>query len=341
MAVNEREIALPRELDDDFSTTFGRLQRLFRARGASAEDASDLAQATVERLLLHLRKHGLDERFAAYGLAPLINRIATNLYIDHYRANGKRTVPLDEAADLQSSTAGPEEAFLRRARTRSLRDAIDALPERYRRAIALSLAGMSPAEIAADFGIHRNAADVLLYRARRRLADRLRATGDELRFGIAIAIAGVRSITRRISNGKPADVTVIAGALSVQIVSAVLGLSLTGPHHAQAGVVAAAHPVLGKSAVAGSSAIGSLEPRAVRARGATSERFETSVRLDEGRMRIGSEVDDLNDPGNKAPLGVEVWLERDGEQSVTGTLLRAAIDRTCSDAKSACAPTRG
>lgn len=184
-----------------YTATFARLRLMFRARGVPPEDAADLAQETAARFLAHLRAQGIDPRFEQDAVAPLINRIAANLIIDRARAASSRNVSLEglgSAVDpARISLDDPAEQVEDVDRAREVRAAIASLSDRHRRAIAMSLDGKGPAEIAEDLGILRNAADALLYRARRRLAASLQGAAGVVGALVTLLILRARSVAQR------------------------------------------------------------------------------------------------------------------------------------------------
>jgi RNA polymerase sigma factor (sigma-70 family) len=215
---------VPSELDGGYSATFSRLRATFRARGLSAEDAADLAQEAATRTLVHLRRHG--QRRA--DLAPLINTIARNLLVEEFRAP-RNCLPTEiDPNDVVDTLDVAEEVGARELAGR-LRDAIQALPERHRCAVLMCLSGSSPAEIALELGIKRNAADAILHRARRRLAVQL----SDLRGALAGILVSVRTRTSgmgREALGRIALTGQDAVALSQLIAAiALFGTILTGP----------------------------------------------------------------------------------------------------------------
>ncbi|MGA6180925.1 RNA polymerase sigma factor [Stenotrophomonas sp. NPDC077421] len=122
-----------------------------RARGASADDAEDIAQDCMERLIRY-QSHGSEE------LRLLLYRIARNRLADRGRSPHARThLPLadgDGAAEPLCTAPGP----LRQAESGQmlslLRQALFKLPERCREVYLLNrISGMSYAQIARHRGI--------------------------------------------------------------------------------------------------------------------------------------------------------------------------------------------
>jgi RNA polymerase sigma factor (sigma-70 family) len=161
---------LATELDQDYDRTFRRLSAFFRARGVAADEASDLAQETASKVWVHLNRHGRSRE----DLDPLIYRIAKNVLAEHWRTKGPNAEPigeentrrfatLDGIADIESSLHA---AWVMEGLT---------LPQR--RAMAMSIEGFKPSEIARELGIKRNAVDQLLHRAKRSLASSIERRG--------------------------------------------------------------------------------------------------------------------------------------------------------------------
>jgi RNA polymerase sigma-70 factor (ECF subfamily) len=149
------------------------LDRLYRAAWAlcgSREDAEDLVQETVARVLARPRKlHGEDE--LAYLLRALRNTFLTTR---RTAARRPREVPeLEEATAADRRGLGRPEAALE---AHELFDAIAALPEDFRLAIvAVDVVGLSYREAADALGTREATIATRLFRARERLARTLDA----------------------------------------------------------------------------------------------------------------------------------------------------------------------
>ncbi len=86
-------------------------------------------------------------------------------------------LPVEGVPERADPRADPAAGAERAETGRIVRAAIAALPDPYRRAVALELGDRRPAEVAAALGIEPGAARVRLHRARRMLAERLLAAG--------------------------------------------------------------------------------------------------------------------------------------------------------------------
>jgi RNA polymerase sigma-70 factor, ECF subfamily len=138
---------------------------LARVSGSRAL-ADDLLQESYLRLLRATFVGSSDAHTRNY-----LFRIATNLLHDHFRRRRRETVPLPE------SLAAPEtlgELDLRK----DFQGAFGTLPPRERAMLWLAyVEGSSHQEIAGALGVKATSIKVMLFRARSRLAERLRAKG--------------------------------------------------------------------------------------------------------------------------------------------------------------------
>lgn len=136
---------------------------------AAAEDATSevFAKALAG---LHGYRDGV---FAAW-----LFRIAHNVVGDVYR-RGRPTEQLDAAAEWPDAGPTPADVALSRDRLEALRAALATLPESYRRALELQMAGWSVAESAAALEISAGALKLLRFRALKRLRALLDQPGWE------------------------------------------------------------------------------------------------------------------------------------------------------------------
>jgi RNA polymerase sigma-70 factor, ECF subfamily len=163
-----------RELD---RTALGdHIDRLFRAAWAlcgSREEAEDLVQETFARVLSRPRLLRKDDDLG-YLLRTLRNTFLTGL-----RTADRR--PVTESLDLRvdrledNGTLGPERA----AEARELYAAIAGLPDKCRDAlVSVDVLGLSYKEAAAALGVRPETITSRLFRARKLVASRLRATDE-------------------------------------------------------------------------------------------------------------------------------------------------------------------
>ncbi len=127
------------------------LLRFFRLRVTNDEDAHDLAQESLARLL---RYRGTEP---ARAWRPLLFRIARNLLNEQYRRgqtrHAREHVPVDNL-DLPDSAPPPELMLVRHQQQAWLRDAVLQLTPRCRQVFVLSrVDGLTHAQIARRCGI--------------------------------------------------------------------------------------------------------------------------------------------------------------------------------------------
>lgn len=331
MLVSGRDPQIPHELDEGYAATFERMRRMFRARGLEPEEAADLAQESIARALLHIKRNGCDMTFD--GVAPLLKRIATNLLIDRARAVRLRVVSIDEAGEenLPSMTDGADQ----RVDQEELHAVIRTLSTRHQRVVRLSLDGHTPAEIASYLGIERNAADALLHRARRRLAEKLRHAGHAMRVMIFVWLMRGKLGVRRTFGGNgssatPAMMNVAAAAIAVAIAfgGTAPGVSGNGAGGAAARMeaveqVAAQAPRGSDARVADAAGAGVDD-------GARRPWVKADVDADDHRVRVESRTPRNPATGEEESLITEVWHEREEQdRGVTGPLLDEATRDTC------------
>lgn len=132
-------------------------------RGGDAEDAVQVAMLRAYLALADGRR--------VPALRPWLARIAHNAALDMLAA--RRVSPrLGAAAECRAPVEGADATAARRDRVRALVDDMRALPERQRRALALSaLGGLPPARIAAALGVDPAEARHLLHEARASLEE--------------------------------------------------------------------------------------------------------------------------------------------------------------------------
>jgi RNA polymerase sigma-70 factor (ECF subfamily) len=157
------------ELVRRYERLVGRVLYPYARREISVED---LVQETFLRAYDRLETFNPDYRFKTWLLA-----IANNLGIDTLRRR-RETVEFNPEVHAGTGT-GPETAAIEAYRSRSVRDAVMALPESYSVPIVLRYAEeLSYAEIAEVLGITVPAVKSRLFRARNMLAGSLGGTED-------------------------------------------------------------------------------------------------------------------------------------------------------------------
>lgn len=142
---------------------FGELRAFLLRRVGCHEMAAELVHDTFIRVMSY------EPGGPVRNSRALLYRIAGNLAIDHHRANPVRHECIEDfhhderlACDLND----PARVVCARQRLDRLRVAIEGLPPQCRRAFVLhKFEGRSHVEIAAEFGVTRNAVEKLLIRA--------------------------------------------------------------------------------------------------------------------------------------------------------------------------------
>ena len=316
---------LPRELDGDYAATFERLRRLFVSRGVPGEEAADLAQDAIARCLGHVLRNGAQDR--PEGVTPLLNRIAQNLLIDRARAKTPYLVPID-TVDRADDAVDPSEEVVSLDARRAVRSAIGALPARHQRALMMSLDGKTPAEIARDFGIQRNAADALLYRARRRLADHLRVGADVALGLVAIVALKVRAGARRVAELGRVIEAATASPLALNMATAALATAFV-----------LSVPTLSALAVADQDASGPPAPHARTVERAPLPIADVAVEAIEEPVRMGTRAtveDPVTGSENEARLWVFYEPPPEGEPDLVSQVAASAFEESCGTVPTVC-----
>jgi RNA polymerase sigma-70 factor (ECF subfamily) len=172
----------------------GRLLRTASALCDSRENAEDLVQDTVARILARPRwlRRG---RESAYLTQALRNTFVTNMRTAERRPRAIATLEEFDPADCRTD-ARPEEAVI----TAQVFPAIARLPESFRLAlVAVDIAGLSYGEAARVLGAPEATITTRLYRARQRVASEL----DPERCGAARS-NGTRTACARAADGATA-----------------------------------------------------------------------------------------------------------------------------------------
>lgn len=145
-------------------------RRLWRFVSGKVRDRSlceDLVQETLERLLVYMRGHQVDN------VTALGRRIASNLISDHFRASRHYpTVVIDEAVMCESPL--PEQVLMHKQRLEAFSEALKAMPPLRRDVlIRRRLHGETCEEIAAALKLSPDAVEKHINRGLRQLHDTL------------------------------------------------------------------------------------------------------------------------------------------------------------------------
>lgn len=158
-------------------TQYRALVKFLRRRTGTAQDAEDVAQESLARLLRYRESEPSD------AWRPLLYRIAVNASHDHARRNapwrdGRRLTIED--CELADDTPTPEEQAHREQQRQRLREAILSLPPKCQRVYLLKRAhGLSHAEVARRCGISVKMVDKHLATAFLQLQRKVGSGGGE------------------------------------------------------------------------------------------------------------------------------------------------------------------
>lgn len=145
----------------DFDAVFDRLHpSLFRYLHRLTGDqdvAEDIAQEAFVRLLRQSLPEG--------EVRPWLFTVATNLVRDRARRTERRQRLLTSAPELVSRLPAPDEDIERAERVRSVREALDKLPERDRQLLLMREEGFRYDEIARVVGVAPASVGTLIARA--------------------------------------------------------------------------------------------------------------------------------------------------------------------------------
>ena len=137
----------------------------------SSADADDLLQEAIERALHNSRSFKEGSNLNAW-----LNRIIKNIFLDEqksHRVSRTTLVGSDEAGVLSNSSRGGSMA-IEKIEIAEIQSFLFTLPEAERTIVMLWAEGYSYEEIAAELGITRNNAAVILCRARKVLHERFK-----------------------------------------------------------------------------------------------------------------------------------------------------------------------
>ncbi|MEO8025147.1 MAG: sigma-70 family RNA polymerase sigma factor [Bryobacteraceae bacterium] len=148
------------------------VRKRVRAMIRNSSDEDDLVQETFLKAWRHLASYRSDASFRTW-----ITRVATNEVLQHFRRDRRHPAGADDVdfATFASGADSPQDALLRAEARRTIRKALETLPEKYRLALVLhDLQELSTQEAAEwlHFGIPRF--KTRLFRARQMLTTAVR-----------------------------------------------------------------------------------------------------------------------------------------------------------------------
>jgi len=158
----------PRDL---FEEVYPALLGRCRAMTSDPEMAADAAQEAFARMVVKKVQGSREE------LRRWLFRTAGNALRDSLRREKRRRLLMLRLPVRDREAAAPYQEVERRERKRVVRAALDALDERTRTLLEMSMAGFSQREIAQRVGVSVTSVSTLLARARRALRDKLQEQG--------------------------------------------------------------------------------------------------------------------------------------------------------------------
>jgi RNA polymerase sigma-70 factor, ECF subfamily len=189
-------------------------------------EAEDALQTTFMQALRALQRGVVPEIELAWLLA-----IARNVCLTRWNTNRRRS-QLEVARDpqvLQEVAPGRESEGEELFR---LQEALEAMPERERKAILLrEWQGLSYREIAAELGLSQSAVETLIFRARRVLADGLRGVPapNKRRAVLGLDLSSLIGVLKSLFGGASLKVAVGAAVVATTVSAGALELKAERP----------------------------------------------------------------------------------------------------------------
>jgi RNA polymerase sigma-70 factor (ECF subfamily) len=157
------------KLHGDLVALVPQVRRFAYALTRHADDADDLVQATMERVLARAMPDDVE-------LVKWMFRVCRNIWIDDLRSRKVRREAVAEIAAENTLEASTEERVAAQAMLRKAQEGIDRLPEEQREVLAMvAIAGMAYREAAEALSIPIGTVMSRLARARAALAAHLEA----------------------------------------------------------------------------------------------------------------------------------------------------------------------
>lgn len=139
------------------------------------QEVNDVSQEVFIRIYQSLGRYNPEYKFSTWTV-----KIATNLCLDILRKKKVESLPMEDIVETASSADTPEARYLKKERSKRIRDAIEELPEKYRLPVVLfHQNGMSYEEMMKVLDEPMTIIKNRLYRARLMLRDKLSKYREE------------------------------------------------------------------------------------------------------------------------------------------------------------------
>lgn len=138
------------------------------------EMTEEMTQDTFYELYKSLHKYD-----GSCKLFTFVASIAKNVYYKHVRKRRVEYIDIELLSELQDSSDTPEEACLRKMRSRQIRNVIEKLPVKYRDVVLLRVyADLTFPDIANALDISTSSAKVIFHRAKKIISEELFREND-------------------------------------------------------------------------------------------------------------------------------------------------------------------
>lgn len=138
------------------------------------EMTEEMTQDTFYELHKSLHKYN-----GSCKMFTFIASIAKNVYYKHVRKKHVEYIDIELLSEIQDSSDTPEEACLRKMRSKEIRHVIEMLPRNYRDVVVLRVyADLAFPDIANTLGISTSSAKVIFHRAKKIISEELFSKND-------------------------------------------------------------------------------------------------------------------------------------------------------------------
>ena len=138
------------------------------------EMTEEMTQDTFYELYKSLHKYD-----GSCKLFTFVASIAKNVYYKHVRKKRVEYIDIELLSELQDSSDTPEEACLRKMRSRQIRNVIEKLPVKHRDVVLLRVyADLTFPDIANALDISTSSAKVIFHRAKKIISEELFREND-------------------------------------------------------------------------------------------------------------------------------------------------------------------